>query len=438
MMVRSTRVRRVATLAILVVTMVAPAPSSAATGSPSETPASAADYLAMWDRAILPAVTAVQPAGAEWPDAITGNPEVDSRIVAQAEARGYRRQSVPVGALVDVGSWQLQPAAALAWEELRAAAARDDTSLMIVSAHRSPELQRSLFVGRLAGRTSEAGIDAALASAAPPGYSKHHSGYAIDIAQPGRRRGGFASTPAYEWLAADDFANARAHGWIPSYPADGVNMGPEPEPWEFVWVGVGGQQCTLAEETLVGFCDVEASPHADAVGWLQAAGVVVGCGGGQFCIDSPITRGEAASLLWRVYDSAVPLVPQPFSDVSDDHHFGRAVAWMVEIGLTTGTTPDTFSPHRPLNPDELSTWLERLDAAGAQSELAGAGRNPSPLLLEEIEMGDLIERGEFASILSAWLEPDHLGSNINYMITRLQKREDDARHKNTTHPMDRG
>jgi len=457
MMVRSTLARRVAALVILVATMIAPAHSSAGTSLPLEPLpseplaletlpletlpleplASAADYLAMWNRAILPAVTAVEPAGAGWPDVITGDPELDARIVEQAEARGYRRQSVPVGALVDVGSWQLQPAAALAWEELRAAAARDDTSLMIVSAHRSPELQRSLFVGRLAGRTSEAGIDAALASAAPPGYSKHHSGYAIDIAQPGRRRGGFVTTPAYEWLAADDFANARVHGWIPSYPADGVNMGPEPEPWEFVWVGVGGQQCTLAGETHDGFCDVAASPHADAVGWLQAAGVVVGCGGGQFCIDSPITRGEAASVLWRAYGSPLPLVSHPFSDVSAEHHFGRAVAWMVEGGITTGTTSTTFSPHRPLSPVELSTWLESLDRAGTQSVLASAGRSSFPSLVEQIKTVELIERGEFASILRAWLVPDHSASNVNYMITRLQKREDSARHKNTTHQMDR-
>jgi len=70
--------------------------------------------------------------------------------------------------------------------------------------------------------------------------------------------------------------------------------------------------------------------------------------------------------------------------------------------------------------------------------LAGSASSSFRPVLDEIETVELIERGEFASILRAWLAPDHSASNVDYMITRLQKREDLARHKNTTHQMDRG
>ncbi len=389
---------------LAVVAAIPPLPGAANTSDPSEPAlAAAVDYLAMWDQAILPAVTGVDPASAELVGTITGDRELDARIVQRAEERGYRRQSLPVGALVEVGRWRLQPAAALAWQHLQAAATEDGRSLVIVSAHRSPDAQRSLFLGRLGGRTSDAGIDAALATAAPPGYSKHHTGYAVDVGQPGRSRGGFASTSAYEWLAADDFANARAHGWIPSYPADGEEMGPDPEPWEFVWVGVGGQGCADGGPVGHGFCDVDDSPHRDAIRWLQAGGVVVGCGGGQFCVDAPITRGESASVLWRLYGSPRTRADHGFSDVDPDDHFDVAVAWMVEVGLTTGTGVDTFSPSRPMSASELSALLVRLEETTPARVVAGAGRNPTQPSLDAIDLGEFISRGEFASVLRGWL-----------------------------------
>ncbi len=399
-MVSPGRTKAIAAALLVAVALISPLPGAADTSGSSEPgPPAVADYIAMWDQAILPAVTGGGPDSAELIGTITGDRELDARIVQKAEERGYSRQPVPVGALVEVGRWRLQPAAALAWERLQAAAAESGRSLAIVSAHRSLDTQRSLFLGRLGGRTSDAGIDAALATAAPPGFSKHHSGYAVDLAQPGRSRGGFASTSAYEWLAADDFANARAHGWIPSYPADGVEMGPDPEPWEFVWVGVGGQDCAGAGLVGEGFCDVESSPHRDAIRWLHAGGVVVGCGGGRFCVDSPITRGEAASVLWRLYGAPLATVGHGFSDVSPDDHFDAAVGWMLDVGLTTGTGRDTFSPSRPMSASELSALLVRSEGLGIQPVLAGAGRNhaqPSP---DPIHHREFISRGEFASIL---------------------------------------
>ena len=39
-------------------------------------------------------------------------------------------------------------------------------------------------------------------------------------------------------MAANNFAEAKRHGFVPSYPAGAGPQGPRPEPWEFVYVGV--------------------------------------------------------------------------------------------------------------------------------------------------------------------------------------------------------
>lgn len=70
---------------------------------------------------------------------------------------------------------------------------------------------------------------------APPGYSKHHTGYVLDIAQAGYRE--FEGTPGHRWVSENGWANLLAHGWVPSYPDGATLQGPSPEPWEIAWVG---------------------------------------------------------------------------------------------------------------------------------------------------------------------------------------------------------
>lgn len=80
-------------------------------------------------------------------------------------------------------------------------------------------------------------INTTLEHTAPPGFSKEHSGYVIDIDQPGLDLTNFQSSPAYHWLSANNYYNARRFGFIPSYPPSLKANGAEFEPWEFVWIG---------------------------------------------------------------------------------------------------------------------------------------------------------------------------------------------------------
>lgn len=186
------------------------------------------------------------------PPEITGNLAADARIREIAESRGYKLSAMPMGAIIKIsekyldGDDLLQPLAAESWEALKKAAAKAGRPLVITSAYRSPEVQRELFLGQLYARGTLAAsiargfggeaINATLATTAPPGYSRHHTGYTIDLwCEDGSRD--FLGSTCYRWLSANNYKVAKLNEWVPSYP-EGTNMqGPEPESWEYVWVG---------------------------------------------------------------------------------------------------------------------------------------------------------------------------------------------------------
>lgn len=186
--------------------------------------------LAAW---VVAAILLLPPAP---PPVITGDVATDDLIRSLAEARGYARSDLFAGDLVDVGAHRLTSEAAAAWERLEAAAADAGHRLRIVAAFRDIDTQRSLFLRRLSG-PSEAAIGRTLRWTAPPGYSKHHTGRAVDLTVAGSTAGRFGSSAAYSWLTADSNANARRFGFTPSYPP-GSQDGPNPERWEWIYVGV--------------------------------------------------------------------------------------------------------------------------------------------------------------------------------------------------------
>jgi LAS superfamily LD-carboxypeptidase LdcB len=186
------------------------------------------------------------------PPVITGNKTADERIRAIAAKRGFVLTAVPVSPITRIaeprllGDDLLQLYAAISWSFLKASARRDDIPLSLLSAYRSPAYQRQLFTQRLyatgatpgtiAAGKSDALVAKTLTMTAPPGYSRHHTGYTIDLAcEDGSSA--FVQSVCYRWIRADNYKIAKFAGWIPSYPAGAGAQGPEPEPWEYVWVG---------------------------------------------------------------------------------------------------------------------------------------------------------------------------------------------------------
>jgi LAS superfamily LD-carboxypeptidase LdcB len=184
------------------------------------------------------------------PPPITGDATADQRIVSIAQGRGYRLQATPTGAMSTVDGRPAQPLAAEAWRALAAAAAADGITMEVISAYRSIDDQRAIFLRRLdeagpftvdqiAAGEADGAIDSILQTSSIPGYSKHHTGYAVDVrdVDSGLPFTRFGETAAYQWMSANNFANAKRFGFVPSYPHGVEQQGPMPEEWEFVWVG---------------------------------------------------------------------------------------------------------------------------------------------------------------------------------------------------------
>lgn len=132
------------------------------------------------------------------------------------------------------GSIKLRTAAADSFQAMVQAAAADGVQLVPLSGYRSIEDQEYLFFQISADRSQTVSRRAEVS--APPGYSEHHTGYAIDIGDPNKPATHllpeFAETEAYAWL--ED--NAARYSFELSFEGkeeDTVVF----EPWHWRFVG---------------------------------------------------------------------------------------------------------------------------------------------------------------------------------------------------------
>lgn len=138
--------------------------------------------------------------------------------------------------LVVIGSYggrveRLAPEAAISWQQMVGAAKASKVSIVPISGFRSVEEQTLLFRARVRQR----GLEGAARSVAPPGYSEHHTGYAIDIGD-GRAPNldisqAFARSSASRWMTK----HAREFGFELSFrPNNAQRVIYEPWHWRFV------------------------------------------------------------------------------------------------------------------------------------------------------------------------------------------------------------
>jgi D-alanyl-D-alanine carboxypeptidase len=132
------------------------------------------------------------------------------------------------------GSILLHKTAAEKFLAMQKAARAQGVILQPLSGFRSVEEQKSLFFevkeqrGQVATKRAEV--------SAPPGYSEHHTGYAIDIgdakATHTHLSEAFEKTVAFQWLAK----NAAYYSFELSFPRDNF-QGVSYEPWHWRFVG---------------------------------------------------------------------------------------------------------------------------------------------------------------------------------------------------------
>lgn len=161
---------------------------------------------------------------------------LQARLSADGRLLGhFPYPEAPEAELVPVEPGQLLRAdAASDFQAMRQAALADGVGLGLLSAFRSVALQRQLFFDIGASRQQTAETRAKVS--APPGFSEHGTGYAVDLgdldAPATNLSTSFAETRAFRWL----IQNAARYHFRMSFPPRN-SQGVAYEPWHWRYEG---------------------------------------------------------------------------------------------------------------------------------------------------------------------------------------------------------
>ena len=110
---------------------------------------------------------------------------------------------------------------------------------------------------------------------------------------------------------------------------------------------------------VAGFGDVDEDRYfTQAVQWMVDNGITTGTSEACFSPDDPVTRGQAATFLWRM--EGEPDAPaHRFADVMVPYQQG-AISWLASKGFAVDTIQTTFSPDNALTRGEFAAMLHRL------------------------------------------------------------------------------
>lgn len=165
-------------------------------------------------------------------DATTGNaanPDADNVLNHLSYTEAPSADLVSIG-----GGYRLRKAAAAKFQAMVADARASGVNITTISAFRSVEDQKRLFFGVGAERGQQPTKRAEVS--APPKYSEHHTGYAVDVGDSNfpvtNLNQNFDTTPAFRWLRL----NGAKYSFELSFPKDNVQK-VSYEPWHWRFVG---------------------------------------------------------------------------------------------------------------------------------------------------------------------------------------------------------
>jgi D-alanyl-D-alanine carboxypeptidase len=116
--------------------------------------------------------------------------------------------------------------AQIAFEKMAHTALEDSIELIVKSGYRSVGYQKQLIRKRMEKGESFQYI---ITYVAPPGYSEHHTGLAVDLVSPEEK---YSKSKAYSWLKE----NASKFGFKESYPKGNTTLKTW-EPWHWFYMG---------------------------------------------------------------------------------------------------------------------------------------------------------------------------------------------------------
>ena len=135
--------------------------------------------------------------------------------------------------------------------------------------------------------------------------------------------------------------------------------------WNSTWTGEVrqnyGGSITWCPIGSLPFVDVPiGSFFYDAVAWALDMGITTGTDATHFTPQGECQRAVVVTFLWRAAGSPEPAAAgNPFIDVKESDWYYKAVMWAIGEGITEGTSATTFSPEAVCNRVTVVTFLWR-------------------------------------------------------------------------------
>ncbi|MEG0876645.1 MAG: polysaccharide deacetylase family protein [Oscillospiraceae bacterium] len=138
----------------------------------------------------------------------------------------------------------------------------------------------------------------------------------------------------------------------------------------------GGEQASQFSED-----DLADHWAAEEIKFARDKGILIGDGESLFP-DSYLSRGMAASILWRMAGRPAAFVPtnskasthSGFEDVPDKAWFSEAVTWAHNMGYVSGISKKIFAPEENITKEQLYALLSRF----AEAKLSAAQKVDTP------------------------------------------------------------
>ena len=131
-----------------------------------------------------------------------------------------------------------------------------------------------------------------------------------------------------------------------------------------VIVNNGGPASVIPKGWFSDFGDVaQASPYHAPVETIIRDGITAGCGGGNYCPSSSITRAQMAVFLLRAKHGAAytppPATGTKFTDVPAGYPLAAWIEQLANEGITSGCGPTTYCPVASVNRGQMAVFLVR-------------------------------------------------------------------------------
>ena len=122
----------------------------------------------------------------------------------------------------------------------------------------------------------------------------------------------------------------------------------------FLWAAAGAPEPKTMENP---FTDIsEDDYYYKAILWAYENGITAGISADEFGPEVTVTRAQVATFLYGIAGRP-DTGSEPFTDVSEGDYFEAPVAWAYKEGITTGTSETTFSPDADCLREQIITFM---------------------------------------------------------------------------------